>query len=916
MIASFFPESAEYVTLDNGLRVMICQQTMSPSTYVSMSVKAGHFYDPADCQGLSHLLEHMMFLGSRHLPKANAINDIIDGAGGSINAWTGTEYANYHFHCHTQEINRILPLFADMMRTPLLCQAAMDREINAIDAEFQFKRKDDLRRLYQIHKETANQEHPFSQFSVGSAEIFRSMPPSELHDALHCFHERYYVAKNMCLAVFTPQPEVVKTLVTQSFTSLKQGRPAADNWPALYTPAQLGVEINIIPLQAARRMIVTFALPGLHNNVQTKPLNYFSHLLGDEGEGSLLAYLKGKNWATNLIAGSGIEGESFKDFNVSFQLTEEGLNNKYKLLEALFAYLQLIADALDEQWRFREKAHLSALAYQYEDNPKLQNLVCDYSQHLFLYSSDDIKQFRSTIDSYDKAVLEDALSYFTPENMRVKVIAQGLPTNRVCAHYDAEYSMSEINTDILAQLRASSAIESLQLPPPNPYLGDEYQICLTQEDFTRPVRLHQDQHISFWFAQDDQFHSPKGDIYISFDCEAFTEDLTSVAAKRLWLSALNDHLQAKYYRAEIAGLHYRLYGHQAGFTLHTRGFSNHQTKLALQLLDTVHNFKIDQQQFERIKSSQIQSLRNTLMNKPTNRLFSRLSVIVQRNTQAPVELLKAVEACTFDQMQNYCSRALQAYYVDSFMHGNWTAEDARTFAQSIKGQCPGATATPLSRAVSQLPVGQSLYHFVKCEHDDAAVVLYLQAPSPSVEDTAMCMVLEQMIAAPFFNVLRTEKQLGYVVGTGYVPHNQHPGMAFYIQSPSHGPEILLKEITEFLFEQLNEIEFYRFYWPTIQKNLLKQLEERDLSLSMKSQRLWLALGSKNNDLHWNEKLADKIKCISFDEIQNYASAIAERTAFGELVLFSAGKFDTITVTESRHLTDLSHFKRSTNYFSS
>ena len=88
-----------------------------------------------------------------------------------------------------------------------------------------------------------------------------------------------------------------------------------------------------------------------------------------------------------------------------------------------------------------------------------------------------------------------------------------------------------------------------------------------------PNRLVDNGGYRFWFAQDQQFHSPKGDIYISFDA-AQLDSLTSVAAKRIWLGALNDHLQAKYYRAEIAGLHYRIYGHQAGFTLHTRGFTN------------------------------------------------------------------------------------------------------------------------------------------------------------------------------------------------------------------------------------------------------------------------------------------------------------------------------------------------------
>ncbi|MBU2977368.1 insulinase family protein [Alteromonas sp. C1M14] len=915
MTTSINLEQAQFVTLENGLRILICEQNLTPSTFVSMSVKAGHFYDPDCCHGLSHLLEHMMFLGSRHLPKPNSINDMVEKAGGNINAWTGTEFANYHFSCHSEQLDKLLPAFSDMLRLPLLDKATLNKEINAIDAEFQFKRKDDLRRLYQIHKETANPAHPFSKFSVGNASIFRALPENELHQQLHAFHSQYYVAKNMALTVFTSEKaDRVKNIITHSFSAIKAGDSAAESWPALYTDDQLAVEINIEPLQSARRMIVTFALPGLHHDFRTKPLNYLSHLLGDEGEGSLLAYLKSKNWVTNLIAGSGIEGKDFKDFNVSFQLTRSGLENKQHLLEALFSYIRLIQNSVDEKWRYQEKAHLGALAHEFEDNPKLQAMACEYAQHLFYYKEEDIRQFKIIIDNFDKTKIAEALSYFTPNNIRIKLIAQGLPTDTTCQHYDARYQLRPLSPSVLEALCHPPTINALTLPPPNPYLGMDYHLALPETDYLSPKTLIDSPHMKFWFAQDDVFHNPKGDIYVSFDTQALTDDLHAVAAKRIWLSALNDFLQAKYYRAEIAGLHYRIYGHQAGFTLHTRGFSNNQSKLALQLLETIHEFMPDQQQFERVKAMQIQSLQNALMNKPTNRLFSRLSVIVQRNTQAPIELLKAVEACTYKSMTSTCLAALKHYYVESFMHGNWSKDEACQFANQLAENSIGATGKALTRSVSQLPVGEALYHEVPCDHPDAAVVLYLQAPSNSIKDTAMCMVLEQMLAAPFFNVLRTEKQLGYVVGTGYVPHNQHPGMAFYIQSPTHAPDVLLKEMTTFLFEQLNEIDFYQFYWSTIQKNLLKQLEERDLSLSMKSQRLWGGLGSQETQFDRNQKLASEINQTSFTDIQHYANALAKRTLFGELVLYASGGFSSMSVPAERSLTNLAMFKKNTPYF--
>lgn len=122
-------ENAHHVTLPNGLCAMLCHTPEASESFVSMAVRAGHFYDPNDCQGLAHLLEHMLFMGSRHLPKPNAINGFIEQHGGTINAWTGTEYANYHFSCSGGALAQTLPAFADMLRQPLFEEDALTNEI-------------------------------------------------------------------------------------------------------------------------------------------------------------------------------------------------------------------------------------------------------------------------------------------------------------------------------------------------------------------------------------------------------------------------------------------------------------------------------------------------------------------------------------------------------------------------------------------------------------------------------------------------------------------------------------------------------------------------------------------------------------------------------------------------------------------
>ena len=71
--------------------------------------------------------------------------------------------------------------------------------------KFKIKLKDDIRRLYDVHKETINPAHPFSKFSVGSCDTLADKPGSNLRDEVQSFFEQYYHAQYMTLAIEGPQ---------------------------------------------------------------------------------------------------------------------------------------------------------------------------------------------------------------------------------------------------------------------------------------------------------------------------------------------------------------------------------------------------------------------------------------------------------------------------------------------------------------------------------------------------------------------------------------------------------------------------------------------------------------------------------------------------------------------------------------
>lgn len=904
------------LTLKNGLDVLLVHDQQCKKNAVSMAIQAGHFRDPANCEGLLHLLEHMLFLGNNVFPEANGLSDYLSHHGGNINAWTGTEFSNFHFEVPSYYLPQSMEQFCQMLSAPLLDKEQIEKEICAIDAEYKLKHKDDLRRLYQVHKETCNPEHPFSQFSVGNQETLGQHSIDDLSLLLRNVHRDFYIAGNMRLCIVSDIPlDILKELTEQCFSKLRQTELLEDvKLPPLYLPEQLGVKIHIQPIQRARRLIISFALPDTHCFYRSKPLGLISHIIGDEGHGSLLHYFKQKNWATSLSAGGGIQGSNFKDYNLNLQLTEYGLEKIDDILEAIFSYLVMLRSDINESWRYQEKITLAKQAFDFSDASKPIDDAIHYANQMFNYPIEHVIAGDYLLDEPDYKTVFYLLDFICPSNMRVKIIHPNAKTNKRAKWYRTPYAINSLEPSLIAKLQNPINIEQLTLPKQNPFIIESTQLKPLDKALEYPAKIIDSEGLDLWFGQDHKFKQPKGDCFLSFDCGVVAEGVEVSTYKRLWVAMLMEEFSQEYYQAGVAGLHYHLYPHQAGFSLHTNGFSQKQLDLCMALFDrlnTPHNFE---RYFDQVRNKHWQALQNTLVNKPINRLFNRLSVILQRYSYAPVDMLPVVENATIEHIVNVQKQLFDDVFIEGFLHGDWTRQQAENlggFLAEKRKLYPSGKRIP--RDVINLCGGERYIHQVSSQHDDSAAVIYFQSPSASKEDTALTILTEQLIASPFFNILRTEKQLGYLVGSGYMPFNQHPGMAFYVQSPTISADRLISEIKTFIDDSLNDIKQFETIWPQVKSSVIKQLAENDTNLTMKSQRLWMAIGNDDHEFSSQSKLAGKVDEIEFEQVIQFCQRLLKTNDFGEMVLFCAGKRPNIPYKNGRVITDAAEFKRQAAY---
>jgi len=174
------------------------------------------------------------------------------------------------------------------------------------------------------------------------------------------------------------------------------------------------------------------------------------------------------------------------------------------------------------------------------------------------------------------------------------------------------------------------------------------------------------------------------------------------------------------------------------------------------------------------------------------------------------------------------------------------------------------------------------------------------------------------MSSPFFHDLRTQQQLGYVVGTGNLPLNRHPGLVFYVQSPVMAPDGLLAAIELFIDAfHMQLLEMNEQTWQSNKQGLISQLTEADANLRARSQRLWGSIGSRDFSFRQREQVAAKLEQLSRADFIRFVRSLGSSQA-DRVVLYSQGDAhqEGTSGIEGVHIDYLAEFQQTSAQFQS
>ncbi len=188
---------AQQFTLANGMTLIVLPDRRAPTAVQMLWVRVGSFDEVDGTSGVAHVLEHMMFKGSRTL-KPGEFSRRVAALGGQENAFTTRDYTGYYQQIPATALEEAMKLESDRFAHNQWPDEEFQREIEVVKEERRMRTDDQPRaRLGELQNAAIFTASPYHRPVVGWMSDLDAMTPQDARD----FYRRWYVPANAAVVV-------------------------------------------------------------------------------------------------------------------------------------------------------------------------------------------------------------------------------------------------------------------------------------------------------------------------------------------------------------------------------------------------------------------------------------------------------------------------------------------------------------------------------------------------------------------------------------------------------------------------------------------------------------------------------------------------------------------------------------------
>ncbi|KAK5797365.1 hypothetical protein VI817_003656 [Penicillium citrinum] len=924
--------SYRVIRLPNQLEALLVHDPDTDKASAAVNVNVGNFSDEDDMPGMAHAVEHLLFMGTKKYPKENAYNQYLASHSGSSNAYTAATETNYFFEVsatgdssepkssgqntptlnstngttgivsdvssNTTEIEGRSPLygaldrFAQFFVSPLFLESTLDRELRAVDSENKKNLQSDLWRLMQLNKSLSNPKHPYHHFSTGNLQTLKEDPQKrglEVRSEFIRFYEKHYSANRAKLVVLGRETlDTLEQWVNELFADVENKNLPQNRWDDVqpFTEEDMCTQVFAKPVMDSRSMDMYFPFLDEEKMNDTQPSRYISHLIGHEGPGSVLSYLKAKGWANGLSAGAMpiCPGSAF--FTVSVRLTPEGLSKYQEVAKVIFEYIAMIKEREPEQWIFDEMKNLAEVDFRYKQKTPASRFTSRLSSVMQKSMPREWLLSGSLLRKFDPELIKTAMSYLRADNFRLVIVSQDFPGqwDQKEKWYGTEYKVEKIPQEFLSGIQKAlesteaNRISDVHIPHRNEFVPTRLSVEKkeTPEPAKTPKLIRHDDRVRLWFKKDDRFWVPKATVHVTLRNPLVWATPANLIKTKFYCELVRDSLDEYSYDAELAGLDYHLAANILGLDISVGGYNDKMAVLLEKVLTTMRGLIVNQDRFNIIKERLTRAFRNAEYQQPFYQVGDYTRYLLSERSWVNEQYIEELEHITAADITNFYPQLLEQTHIEVLAHGNLYKEDALRMTDSVEKILQGRALPPSQwylRRNMMIPPGSN-YVYPRTLKDPANVnhcieyYLYIGLFSDDLLRSKL-QLFSQLTDEPAFDQLRSKEQLGYVVWSGSRYNATTMGYRVIIQS-ERTAQYLESRIESFLsgfgpvLDDMSDEEFEGHKRSVINKRL-----EKLKNLGSETGRYWSHVGSEYFDFLQHETDAANVQTLTKGDLQAF-----------------------------------------------
>jgi zinc protease len=204
-------------TLPNGLKVLLLERHTAPVISFQVWYRVGSRNEQVGKSGISHLLEHLMFQGSKNFP-TGSYDKLVERHGGANNAFTTEDMTAYYVNFPSDKLELAARLEADRMTTALIPQAKFATELNVVKEERRWRTENDpFGMMWEMLGATAYSAHPYRWPVVGWMSDLDGMTRD---DAVAYYKAHYQPGNAIVVVVGDFQTAKAMEIITRYFGAI------------------------------------------------------------------------------------------------------------------------------------------------------------------------------------------------------------------------------------------------------------------------------------------------------------------------------------------------------------------------------------------------------------------------------------------------------------------------------------------------------------------------------------------------------------------------------------------------------------------------------------------------------------------------------------------------------------------------